>query len=103
MGIITHTLLRDTAVDFTYPYFFNTLGFIAKKPMPLSKLTAIVWPYQKDVWIAVLVSVPLFILTFWTFSKLCGDELKEYSDLGKVIQEVFQVLVMQGTDTSHYS
>ena len=98
IGTITHTFLRDTAVDFSYPYFFNRLGFITRKPSPLPKLMAIAWPYEKNVWIALSVSVPIFILTFWAFSKIDKNRFKQNCSLGKVSLEVSQMLVMQGTE-----
>ena len=68
MGKITLTTLRDTAVDFSYPYFFDRLGFISKKPSPISKLTAILWPYQDIVWITIVAAVPFFSVIYWMFS-----------------------------------
>ena len=96
MGIITLTPQRDTAVDFSYPYFFNRLGFISKKPGPLSKLMAILWPYQTFVWITMAVSVPFFSLIFWTFLNLQNEGRGKKLAFGIVLQEVSQMLVMQG-------
>ena len=96
MGIITLTPQRDTAVDFSYPYFFNRLGFISKKPGPLSKLTAILWPYQTFVWITMALSVPFFALIFWTFLKLQEEGSGKKLAFGLVLLEVSQLLVMQG-------
>ena len=96
MGIITLTPQRDTAVDFSYPYFFNRLGFISKKPGPLSKLMAILWPHQTFVWITMAVSVPFFALIFWTFLNLQEEGRGKKLAFGLVLLEVSQLLVMQG-------
>ena len=96
MGMITLTPQRDTAVDFSYPYFFNRLGFISKKPGPLPKLTAILWPYQTIVWITIAVSVPFFSLIFWSFLKLQDEGKRKKLEFESVLQEVSQMLVMQG-------
>ena len=96
MGIITLTPQRDTAVDFSYPYFFNRLGFISKKPGPLPKLMAILWPYQTIVWITMAVSVPFFSLIFWTFLKLQDEGKQKQLQFSSVLQRVSQMLVMQG-------
>ena len=96
MGKITLTPLRDTAVDFSYPYFFDRLGFISKKPSPISKLTAILWPYQDIVWITIVAAVPFFSLIYWMFSKIQQDGRRSELSFGVVLQEVSQMLVMQG-------
>lgn len=96
MGSITSTPLRDTAVDFSYPYFFNRLGFITKKPSPLPKFMAILWPYQKNVWITTGVMVPVFSLIYWIFLTLQQQGGRNKCSFGSVLQEVSQMLVMQG-------
>ena len=96
MGKITLTPLRDTAVDFSYPYFFDRLGFISKKPSPISKLTAILWPYQDIVWITIAAVVPFFSLIYWMFSKAQLEGRRSELSFGAVLQEVSQMLVMQG-------
>ena len=96
MGKITLTPLRNTAVDFSYPYFFDRLGFISKKPSPLSKLMAILWPFQKIVWVAIVATVPFFALIYWMFSKTQQKGRKSKLSFGAVLQEVSQMLVMQG-------
>ena len=96
MGKITLTPLRDTAVDFSYPYFFDRLGFISKKPSPISKLTAILWPYQNIVWITIAAAVPFFSFIYWMFSKIQQDGRRSELSFGVVLQEVSQMLVMQG-------
>ena len=98
MGIITLTPQRNTAVDFSYPYFFNRLGFISKKPLPLTKLMAIMWPYHKIVWATMAVTLPFFSLIFWSFSMIQQEGMTTNIDFGAVLQEVSQMLVMQGVN-----
>ena len=98
MGKITLTPLRDTAVDFSYPYFFDRLGFISKKPSPISKLTAILWPYQNIVWITIAAAVLFFSFIHWMFSKIQLEGRRKELGFGAVLQEVSQMLVMQGKE-----
>ena len=96
MGSITLTPLRDTAVDFSYPYFYNHLGFISKKPSTSPKLIAIFWPYQKMVWITIAAMVPFFSLTYWSISTVQPEERGIKSSFGAVFEEASKMLVMQG-------
>ena len=103
MGAITNTPIRDTVVDFCYPYFFNSLGIMSKKPSPLPKFMAIVWPYEKHVWIALAAAIVTFILLYWTFSKIDKEGYRQNFSFVKSAQEVSQMLVMQGINISPIS
>ena len=96
MGAITRTTIRDTAVDFSYPYFITRVGFITKKPSPIPNVKAMLWPFGNIVWIALAVSVPAFAVIYWTFSKIDKDGLTPNFNLGKAMMQVSQMLVMQG-------
>ena len=37
MGDITETALRDSVVDFSYPYFFTRVGFFTRKRHQFSR------------------------------------------------------------------
>ena len=98
MGAITQTPVRDTAVDFSYPYFFTGIGFLSKKPYPLSKFMAIVWPFDMHLWIALIVAVPATAAVYWIFAMLqCSDEIENIS-IGTSVSQVLQILVYQGID-----
>ena len=96
MGSITLTPLRDTAVDFSYPYFYNHLGFISKKPSTSLKHLAILWPYQKIVWITIAAMIPFFSLTSWIISALQQEERRMKWSFWVVFEEANKMLVMQG-------
>ena len=96
MGAITRTATRDTVVDFSYPYFFTTVGFVTKKPSPVPNVMAIFWPFGKMFWFALAVSLPAFSLVLLTFSKIEKDNTYDIS-IGIAILNVSQMLVMQGT------
>ena len=94
MGSITRTTSRDTVVDFSYPYFISTIGFYTRKPSPAPKFMAILWPYEKMVWILLGLSVPVFSLVYWGFSKI--DKKAPNISLVRSTQQVSKMLVMQG-------
>ena len=96
MGLITQTPIRDTVVDFSYPYFFDRLGICSKKPSPLAKFLAIAWPYEDLVWFALASATAMFILSYWAFSKIDKRGFRKNFSLGNSVQEVSQMLVMQG-------
>ena len=103
MGAITRTTTRETAVDFSYPYFITRTGFITKKPSPVPNVTAMVGPYRTIVWIALAVSVPAFSLIFFSFSKIDREGFATNFNLGKAIMQVSQMLVMQGISTTYHT
>ena len=70
MGEITKTAIRETAVDFSYPYFMTRVGFFTKKPHPVSKLKAILWPFHVYLWICLSVTISIVCIVYWSFAKL---------------------------------
>ena len=97
MGAITQTPLRDMVVDFSYPYFFTSLGLASKKPSPLSKLMAIVWPYDKHVWISLMVATVIVIMMHWTLIKIDTESISRQNfTFGTSVQQICQMLLMQG-------
>ena len=101
MGAITQTPLRDMVVDFSYPYFFTSLGVASKKPSPLSKLMAIVWPFSKQLWICLIVAIVIVIMINWTLIKMEKMSCRKNFTFGKSVQEICQMLLMQGRKYAH--
>ena len=98
MGAITRTDLRDTAVDFSYPYFITRVGFVTRKPTPLPKVMAILWPYRLNVWAAFAVTLVVFNLVNWMVSSIYKKGFSPSFNLGKIILQVSQLTVMKGND-----
>ena len=96
MGAITQTPLRDMVVDFSYPYFFTSLGVASKKPSPLSKLMAIIWPFSKQLWICLIVATVIVIMIYWTLMKIDKKSCRKNFSFAKSVQEICQMLLMQG-------
>ena len=70
MGDITRTVIRGTAVDFSFPYFVTRVGYFTKKPYPLPRIESIVWPFDKYLWLCLVVTLPIFTLTYLIWVKL---------------------------------
>ena len=70
MGDITRTVIRGTAVDFSFPYFVTRVGYFTKKPYPLPRIESIVWPFDKYLWLCLVVTLPIFTLTYLIWAKL---------------------------------
>ena len=96
MGSITRTSLRDTAVDFSYPYFAERIGFYTRKPSPLPKIIAILRPYNINVWTAFAVALAAFNLVYWMFCRIYNKGFNPSFNLGKIILQICQLTVMKG-------
>ena len=94
MGSITHSATRDTAVDFSYPYFYTGIGYYCLKPYPLSKFMAVLWPFDIYLWIALIAAVPTTAAVHWLFSMFhFKDGIKSVS-IGASLFQVLKVLVI---------
>ena len=93
-GAITITQGRGSAVDFAYPYFETRLGIISQKPPPLPRYQAIFWPFDLDLWIALLITVVMFTPFFWVLVRLI---LKD-SAMRNPALSVFETLFLRGAD-----
>jgi hypothetical protein len=93
-GKITRTAVRSTAVDFSYPYFETPVGIVSRKPLPLPKYMAIMWPFQIELWIAVFFALMLMGPLYWIFLRL-GPKGPVYS-IDDAVFDVAKCIVMQG-------
>jgi hypothetical protein len=93
-GKITRTAVRSTAVDFSYPYFETPVGIVSRKPLPLPKYRAIMWPFQIELWIAVFFALMLMGPLYWIFLRL-GPKGPVYS-IDDAVFDVAKCIVMQG-------
>ena len=69
MGDITRTSIRETAVDFSFPYFVTRVGYFTRKPYPLPRIMSILWPFKEFLWLCLAVTLPIFSVTYWIMSK----------------------------------
>jgi hypothetical protein len=100
MGTITRMADRDRAVDFTYPYFVSMVGIISLKPKLLPKHMAILWPFQKEIWMCLVLSLVVGVVAYWMLSVLGSMALGEKDsiddDLSVIIFRIASPLVGQG-------
>jgi thiol:disulfide interchange protein len=66
---------------------------ISKKPFPLSKYMAIVWPFQTEVWIFVLLALLLMGPTYWIFLRI-GPQIM-VSSIDDAVLDVVKCIIMQ--------
>ena len=103
MGAITRNAIRDKAFDFTYHSFISRVGFVTKKPEPLPKIAAIWWPFMKELWISLGISVVLFSLGFWWFSRLNTTGFAPDFTFVKSFTQVLKILLMKGISDSFHN
>ena len=89
MGDITRTTIRETAVDFSFPYFVTRVGYFTKKPYPLPRIQSIVWPFEKYLWLCLGVTLPIFSDVYWISAKLSHSSKKISVDLVSQVVGIF--------------
>ena len=102
MGSITRTFLRHTAVDFSYPYFVTTIGFITKKPGFKEKLMALLWPYENRVWIALAVALLASNFINYIVSQVYRKKFCPSFNLGNVMLSVCHTILIKGEGYFEY-
>ena len=102
MSGITLTPMRDTVVDFSYPYYITGMTFFTKKPSPLPKIFAIFWPYEINVWISVVVTLPTFALLYWIITKISNTGFRRSMTFGRAASQIGQILVNQGEKKTYF-
>ena len=96
LGKITQTFVRNTAVDFSYPYFVTTIGFSTRKPPFKKKLMALLWPYENRVWIALAVALLASNFMNYIVSKVYRKKFCPSFNLGNVMLRVCQTILIKG-------
>ena len=96
MGAITQTRIRATAVDFSYPYFFDYVGFISRKPSRIPKFMAMMWPYKNNAWAGFTVTLVVFNIVAWMVSSIYKKEFSPSFNLGNIILLVCHLSVVKG-------
>ncbi|KAK7085911.1 hypothetical protein SK128_018156 [Halocaridina rubra] len=97
---ITITGLRESVIDFTYPYYLESLTLISRAPAERNRAFAVFSPFTFEVWIcivgAVLAVGPLLSAETWFMKKtyLKKEMLEKYS-LNRFSFNTFRNLVVQ--------
>ena len=96
MGGIARNIDRETVVDFSYQSFSTRIGFVTKKPQLLPKFHAVWWPFNNDLWISVFMSLVLFSLGYWCFSKVDKEGFIQNFNFGKSLAQTLKIMTMKG-------
>ena len=96
IGAVTITGPRETAVDFSIPYYETGCGFIANVPRELSKWAALLRPYKLTVWLPLMIAIFLSGPVFWILSKLDPKKDAIPISLSKSYDTSYKIIVYQG-------
>lgn len=80
------SLFRSQCVDFSYPYRFQDLTFVTKKPGFVAKDDAYAYPFNVDLWAALIVVFSAMVIIF---------SFVERTNLLDSMQQLFSILVRQ--------
>ena len=94
VSTITITAARSEVCVFSWPYEEEKIGILSRKPSLLPKGRAIFWPFGLPVWLSVLASVHVFVVTLWLMAKVIGGE--EAFTLGFCFRASIRSLFSQG-------
>ncbi len=72
---------------------------IFRKPSPLPKYTAIVWPFTSEVWASIGISAVCFAFIYWVFSLLGPSGYGIAFDFGDSCWHVTLALLAKGAHT----
>ena len=70
--LITHS--RKKAVEFSHPYYYDSMRLLSHKPSHAPKWEVLAWPYQINSWIAIISSFLLSAVLIYGVFKLAQDE-----------------------------
>lgn len=83
---IAMTEERNGVVDFSYPYLYGPVTFITDKPTHVPDAYAVFYPFSLNVWIAVIISLFLIIVS----AQVCKGK-KE--DSRRLILAIYAILL----------
>ncbi|KAK4313235.1 hypothetical protein Pmani_015412 [Petrolisthes manimaculis] len=67
---ITITASRETVVDFSYPYFFDSTSVVSKAPAERNRSLAVFYPFSSLTWITVILVTLLMGPLGYLFSRV---------------------------------
>ncbi|XP_063591946.1 glutamate receptor ionotropic, delta-2-like [Penaeus indicus] len=53
---ITITGSRESVVDFTWPYYLESVTLVSRAPAPKQRTFAVLWPFTLEVWLCIIFS-----------------------------------------------
>ena len=77
--LITINHIRAQVVDFSFPYFYDTVSLLSHKPDFAPKWLVLAWPFGIYAWSAIISSFFIFSVLFYTIFLLANDKSYSFS------------------------
>ena len=71
---------RKAVADFTFPHLYDTVCFMASKPVNLPNLWSLIIPLQPMTWLGFVLTVLLTLVIVKNFPKSIADNSKHQAD-----------------------
>jgi ABC-type amino acid transport substrate-binding protein len=97
IGGLTITEPRAKAVDFSYPYFETSVGYLANVPRETSKAMALLGPYHFSVWVPLVVFLIISGPLLWMIARKSKiSNFKRKLSISRSYSISFQIVMAQG-------
>ncbi|XP_071542916.1 glutamate receptor ionotropic, delta-2-like, partial [Panulirus ornatus] len=97
---ITITDQRETVVDFTAPYWLESLTLVSRAPKERDRSLAVFWPFSTMVWVLIVVATAVLgPAAVWLVHRCRADGDGLQPTLHTLAFNVFRSLVGQGNTT----
>ena len=97
IGGLTITEPRARAVDFSYPYFETSVGYMVNVPRQMSKAAALIRPYDFTVWTPLILLVIVSGPCMWYISRKSRTNFHgRRLSISRSYRITFQVMLSQG-------
>ncbi|XP_068229256.1 glutamate receptor ionotropic, delta-1-like [Palaemon carinicauda] len=101
---ITVTALRETVIDFTRPYFMESMTLVSAAPAEKNKAFAAFSPFSPMVWLCIVISAlaigPVVSLETWFMRRILGKDTGPHYNLQDSSFNLFRSLVVQNNGLS---
>ena len=77
--IITISHIRYQVVDFSFPYYYDSVRYMSNKPGYAPKWEVLVFPFKLDAWLAIFLSFFIFSLLFYLVMLMSEDQSYTFS------------------------
>ncbi|XP_068228707.1 glutamate receptor ionotropic, kainate glr-3-like [Palaemon carinicauda] len=95
---MTPTEQREEVVDFTYPYYTETVTLVSRAPRQRVSEFAAFSPFSPTTWICIILSLlcmgPILVVESWIVKTYRGEEHVGY-DISSSSFNIFRVLMKQ--------
>ena len=102
IGGLTITEPRTKAVDFSFPYFETSVGYLAHVPRELTKAAALLRAYNTNVWLPIVAALIVSGPVMWFLAKKSPTSERRLS-ISKCYRTSFQIIMSLGQYELHIS